>query len=1038
MIRYFAAHPTAANILMVAIVAIGLATLPGLNKETFPAIELNRFNVTVAYPGASTADVEEAICTRLEDATDGISFVDEQSCEARDNLGVLTLTMQEGGDIKQFEDDIISAVDAVSDFPSEVEDPVVVKVGRTDQVVDVAITSKGLTASELKALAEHYRKRLLSISGVPIVDIKGFSTHQLNVLIDAETMLKYRLSIQRVANLIQSSAVDLPAGTIESSDKAYQIRFSNARKTAEELADLVILSTDKGGEILLGDIARIEDRFDLEEERIEFNGERAAILQISKNRIDDTLKVFGKVKNFVDKENEILPDSTSITLSNDRASIVNDRLQLLSKNAWQGLILASCVLFLFFTWRYTMWIALGLPISFLGGLAMMSWLGVSINMISMVGLLMAIGILMDDAIVLSESIAHEYKKTHNPLESVVVGTQRVIRGVFSSFLTSALLFGSLLMMKGDIGQVLGVLPVVLLSVLTVSLLEAFLVLPHHLKHALEHAHEKKPMRWRVWFEDGFLKLRNGATKLGAFAIRFRYGTVGIAIGMLIISIGMIVTGALKFKAFPDLEGNILEAQILLAQGTPLTKTETVVKRLLDSLDQTQEEFADHNDQGLIKNIKVSYNKNTDSAESGTHIATISVDFLETEFRNTTLREFIPRWRENTGDVPIAISIQFKEPSTGPAGRAIDIRLMGDDLDDLSAASWALQNWLSGYNGVYNLTDNLRPGKPQFTFTLKPGALTSGVSAQDIASQLRAAYQGVKVDDIFQGREAYEIQVKMDSQKPTALADFDNFMIITDQGEAIPLVSLVLVEEKREYARIGHINRNRVINIYGDIDSVKANTSEVISDLQARFLPELKQRFPGVSMSLEGEVASGKETNGSILTGFVLALLGVYLLLSLQFKNYREPLLVMINIPLALIGVIWGHILMGQDFTMPSMIGFVSLAGIVVNDSILLVEFVKYRSAEGMSLHEAATQAVHDRFRAVFMTSTTTVAGMMPLLFETSLQAQILVPLVTSVVFGMMSATLLVLLVLPALYGIMEDIGFVDISKRGLDKSLVID
>jgi len=1036
MIRYFASHPTAANILMVAIVAVGLATLPSLNKETFPALELNTFNVTAIYPGASTADVEEAICTRLEDATDSISFIKEQACEARDNSGVLTLTMQEGGDVKQFEDDIDAAIDGISDFPAEVEDPTVVKIGRTDPVVDIAITSSGLTASELKALAEDYRLRLLAINGVPIVNVQGFSTHQLNVLVSAESMLKYRLSIQDIANLIQSQAVDLPAGTIESSDKSYQIRFSNARKTAEELADLVVLNTDKGGEIRLGDLARIEDRFDLEEERIEFNGERAAILRVSKNRTDDTLNVFAKVKQFVEDENKILPASTKIVISNDRATIVSDRLQLLSKNAWQGLILASLVLFLFFTWRYTLWIALGLPVSFLGGLAMMSWFGVSINMISMVALLMAIGILMDDAIVLSESIAHEYKKTNHPLESVIVGTQRVIRGVFSSFLTSALLFGSLLMMKGDIGQVLGVLPVVLLSVLTISLIEAFLVLPHHLKHALEHSHEKQPMRWRMWFERNFQRLRDGATKLGALAIRFRYGTVGIAIGMLIISIGMLITGALKFKAFPDLEGNILEARILLAQGTPLAKTEEVVQQLLDSLDKTQQAFADQNDQALVKNIKVSYNQNADSAESGTHIATISVDFLETEYRNTTLREFIPLWRDNTGAVPIAINLQFKEPTAGPAGRAIDIRLMGNNLDRLSEASWALQNWLSGYNGVYNLTDNLRPGKPQFTFTLKPGALSFGLSAQDIAGQLRAAYQGVTVDDIFQGREAYEIQVKMDSPKVGALADFDNFMIINKQGEAIPLVNLVLIEEKREYARIGHLNGSRVINVYGDIDSVKANTSEVIKDMQDKFLPDFKQQFPEVTVGLEGEVASGKETNSSMMVGFVLALLGVYLLLSLQFKNYREPLLVMVNIPLALIGVIWGHIFMGQDFTMPSMIGFVSLAGIVVNDSILLVEFVKYRSAEGLSLHEAATRAIHDRFRAVFMTSVTTVAGMMPLLFETSLQAQILVPLVTSVVFGMISATLLVLLVLPALYGIMEDIGFVEVSEKEPDESLI--
>jgi len=1036
MIRFFALHPTAANILMVAIVALGLVTVPSLNKETFPALELNKFTVTAAYPGASTADVEEAICTRLEDATDGISFTDEQSCEARDSVGILTISMQEGGDVKQFEDDINSAVDTISDFPSEVEDVVVTKSGRTDAVVDIAITSEGLTASELKALAEYYRKALLSIPGVPLVSVSGFSTHQLMVLVDAETMLKYRLSIQDIASLIQSQAVDLPAGTIESSDKSYLVRFSNARKTVEELADLVILNTDKGGEVRLGDIAKIQDQFDLDEERIEFNGERAAVLSVTKNRSDDTIKVFDKVKAFVDDQVERLPAGTKMVLTNDQATIINDRLQLLSTNAWQGLILASLVLYLFFSWRYTLWIAMGLPISFLGGLAMMSWFGVSINMISMVGLLMAIGILMDDAIVLSESIAHEYKKTHNPAEAVVVGTQRVIRGVFSSFLTSALLFGSLLFMKGDLGQILGVLPVVLLSVLTVSLFEAFFVLPHHLKHSLEHGHEREPPHWRVLFEKGFLRLRNGATHMGGLAIRFRYITVGLAIGLLIVSIGMIITGGLKFKAFPSLEGNVVEARVLLAQGTPLAKTEGVVETLIQSLNKARDEFADQNDQELLKNVIVTYNKNVDSSESGTHIATVRVDFLETEYRNTSLREFIPAWRRYTGDIPIAINLQFKEPSPGPAGRAIDIRLSGDDLDQLSEVSWEVQNWLNGYKGVSNLADNLRPGKPQFSFTLKPGALRKGVTSQMVASQLRAAYQGVKVDDVYQGTEAYEIQVKLGSSAQTALADFDNFNIITSSGEAIPLVSLVQITEKREYARIGHIERKRVINIYGDIDSRVANTAEVLKDFQAKFLPELEKRYPGVGVALEGEVASGNETNSSILSGFVLALLGVFLLLSLQFKNYREPLLVMVNIPLALIGVIWGHILMGQDLSMPSMIGFVSLAGIVVNDSILLVEFVKYRSAEGMALHDAAKQAVHDRFRAVFMTSVTTVAGMAPLLFETSLQAQLLIPLVTSVVFGMLSATLLVLLVLPALYGIMEDIGFIEISEAEPSEALM--
>lgn len=1026
MIRYFASHPTAANILMLAIVAIGLVSLPGLNKETFPKVDLNQVQVTVAYPGASPSDVEEGICNPLEDATDGISYTKEQRCEARDNIGMLTMEMQESGEIRQFIDDIKSSVDGITDFPANSEDPVITELGRTEPVVTVAITANNLSSPELKTLAEYYRDNLLAIPQVPIVTVSGFSTHQLNVQVKPEAILQYGLSIQNIADLIKAQALELPAGILESKDTSYQIRFDNARKTAAELATLVIINTDKGGEIQLGDIATVEDQFESREDRFELDGKQAALLKVNKNTSDDTITIFNAVKGFVDEENARLPEGTALTLTQDAATVVNDRLQLLLKNGWQGLLLATLVLFLFFNLRYTFWVALGLPVSFLGGLAVMSVLGVSINMISMVALLMAIGILMDDAIVLSESISHEYNHGKSPMEAAISGTQKVARGVFSSFVTSALLFGSLLFMKGDIGQVMGVLPVVLLSVLTFSLLEAFLVLPHHLKHSLEHSHEKEKAKWRQVFDSNFLKLRDLFTSFARVAISYRYITVGTAFALLVLSIGMLVTGAIKFKSFPDLEGNRLEARILYSQGTPLEKTEALVEKLIVAARKTQDQFQENESSRLIKNIQVSYGENGDSSESGAHLATVNLDILDTENRNTSLKDFTPAWRENVGHIPGVISLQFKEPALGPAGRAIEIQLSGNDLDELSKASYEIQNWLIGYEGVSNILDDLRPGKPQFKVKLLPGALAAGVDAQTVSSQLRAAYQGAKVSDLYQGREAYEINVKLDSSLDEALADFDDLIIFSKSGESIPLVSVATIEEFRDYARIGHVNHRRVVNIFGNINSAIANTSEVLNDTKARLFPELRKRYPDLNIALKGEVESGAETNSSIFSGFFLALLGVFLLLSLQFKNYREPLVVLLNIPLALIGAIWGHYIMGIDFTMPSMIGFVSLAGVVVNDSILLVEFVKYRVKEGMVLHDAASQAVHDRFRAIFLTSVTTIAGMAPLLLETSLQAQILVPLVTSIVFGMLTSTLLVLLVLPAAYGIMEDIGFIEL------------
>jgi HAE1 family hydrophobic/amphiphilic exporter-1 len=1031
MIRYFAAHPTAANILMFIILLLGVAALPELDKETFPEIKLYKVQVTVNYPGASASEVEEGICNRLEDNTDGISFLEERSCQARDNVAIMVLEMQETGNLQQFIDDVNSAVDGITDFPDAAEDPLIDELGRTSAVVSVAISAQ-LSPPELKALAEHYRDRLLALPEIPMVEVSGFSTHELSVRIKAETLRRYRLSVQDIADLIQQQAVDLPAGILETDQRWYQIRVENQRRSVAALTDLVVLNDVKGGRLRLGDIATIADEFTDPEMRVELNGRPAALLQIRKNTGDDTLTVFNAVQKFVDTENRLLPESTRLVITQDSASIVEDRLRLLTRNGWQGLLLATLVLFLFFSWRYTFWVALGLPISFVGGLMVMSVLGITLNMISMVALLMAIGILMDDAIVISESIENEFRSGKSALQAAVSGIEKVGRGVLSSFATSAMLFGSLLFLKGDMGQVMGVLPVVLLSVLTISLVEAFLILPHHLMHSLQHSKERKVPGWRKRFEYKFDALRSWVGEIADLAIRYRYLTVGIAIGLFVITISLFPAGLIKFKAFPDLEGNVLEARIIMPQGTPFERTEAVVAHLIASLQQVREQLPAETQGELIRHIQVFYSDNADAGEEGAHLATISLDLLDSEKRDTSLNELRRLWLETSGPIADVVSLQFKEPVLGPAGQAISIRLQHDDLQQLSRASWELQTWLSGYPGVSNVMDDLRQGKPQFTVSLRPGSLVSGLNAQQLAQQLRAAYQGVKVDDVYRGREAYEINVKLDIDGENALRDFEQLSLFNNQGVDIPLSAIANIEEKREFSRITRIDHQRTVTISGDIDADTANTNEVIGDTRERFLDGLQQRYPGMYISLEGEVKNSRETNTSVLTGFLLGICGVYFLLSFQFRNYREPLIVLMNIPLALIGVVWGHKLMGLDITLPSMIGFVSLAGIVVNDSILLVEFVKRRCREGMVLHEAAGQAVRDRFRAIFLTSITTIAGMLPLLSETSLQAQVLVPLVASVVFGMISSTLLLLLVLPAAYAILEDMGLREVDEKEME------
>ena len=1027
MIRFFAAHPTVGNILMMAIIAVGLVSLGSLNKESFPLLDASKVQVVVAYPGASPANVEDGICNPLEDATDGISFLEDRECDARDNRAIFTLEMAEGGTFRQFTDDVKTAVDGIQSFPDDAEDPVITQLGRVNHVANVAISSKHLTAAELKTLGEHYRDRLVAISEIPVVTLDGFSDHQLQVRIRTDTQKKYNLSVQDIANLIAAQAVELPAGTLEATETSYQIEFDNVRKTADELGELVIINTQDGGEIKLSDIAHVEDRFERREDRIELDGERVALLKVSKNTTDDTLKVADALNEFIERENGVLPEGTRLHLLSDSSASVRDRLKLLVTNGWQGLLLASGALLLFFSWRYTLWIAAGLPVSFLGGLALMVVFGVSINMISMVALLMAIGILMDDAIVLSESIDQEHRKGKPPIAAAVDGTRKVLRGVFASFLTSAFLFGSLLMMKGDMGQILGVLPVVLLSVLTVSLIEAFLILPHHLLHSLEVARRAEAPRWRSWFGAVFDRLRDAVALAATRAMELRYLTVGVALAMLVSSVGLIATGAVKFKAFPDLEGNNLEARVLLPQGTPLAETERTVQELVDALEVTNAQLSANETEPLVKHVQVTYGEHGDAPEEGTHLATISVDLLNTELRTTRLHTLVEQWRNNTSVLPQVLSVQYKEPKVGPAGRAIHVRLTGQDLDELSRASWDVQNWLRGYDGVHNLLDDLRPGKPQYRIRMKPGALAAGIDSRSIAAQLRTAYLEVKISEVYHGREPYEIVAKLDVDTRHGLSDFDDFTVFSRSGQRVPLSSVATVTEQRDFARIGRVDHQRTVNVYGDVDPEAANTSEVIEGLQANHLSELQQRYPRVKFEFKGEIENGTETRISILTGFGLGSFGVFLLLSLQFRNYREPLLVMLNIPLALIGAIWGHLIMGLDFTLPSMIGFVSLAGVVVNDSILMVEFVKNHIEEGMPLRAATSEAVRGRFRAIFLTSVTTIAGMTPLLFETSSQALILVPLVTSVVFGMLTSTVLIMIVLPAVYGITEDIGFVTLQ-----------
>lgn len=1032
MIRYFADHPTAANLLVALFLILGVAAAPTLKRETFPDIPPDEVEVRVVYRGAGAEEVEEAICRRIEDAVDEVNDVAELRCEAREGLATAIVEMAEGGDFDRLLNEVQTEIDAIDDFPADVEAPTVRQLGQTDFVAAIAVTGP-MPAPDLKVYAERLKDRLRRIAGVATIGLRGFSDHQIRVEVRAQTLRQYGLSVADVAAAIGRQNVRLSAGTIEAADRDVLLRFDDERRSAAALRELIVVGGAGGAEIRLGEVATVTDRFELDEDKILFNGARAALLEVHKRRDADTLDVVDAVRAFLDDERRRAPPEMALTLTQDISSIVRDRLTMLLRNGAQGLLLVLLTLTLFFSLRVAFWVAMGLPVSFAGALFAMSLLGYSVDMITMVGLLIAVGILVDDSIVIAENISSHHRRGKPALQAAIDGSREVAQGVVASFATTVLMFGPLAFLRGEIGNVLKVMPVVLILTLSVSLIEAFWILPNHLNHSLRAGARRPPPAFRRRFEAGLEWVREHLVgRLVDAAVTWRYLAAGLIGLMLLASAAVVAGGVLKFRAFPDLDGDVVEARVLLPPGTPLARTETVVGQVVAALGRVDAELSPGEAGGarLVRNVNVRFNRNVDAFETGPHVATVSVDLLGAEQRTARLDDFIGRWRRQVGTVPDVIGLKFAEFVIGPGGLAIDVRLHGEDLGELQAAARALKRWFAAYEGVHDLADDLRLGKPEQRIALREGALALGLDARTIARQLRAAFLGEIAAELQVGPESYEIEVRMDRRDSDSLGDLEDFSVTAADGRQVPLGAVATVRPTRGYARINRIDGRRAVTVQGDIDTTVANAGDIVADTRARFLGQLARRHPGVTVSFEGQEKEAATTAGSIRTGFVLGLAGVFLLLAFLLRSYVEPVVVMVAIPMGLIGVVWGHLAMGLELSMPSLVGLVSLSGVVVNDSILLVDFAKRRCAEGHPVAAAVRLAGRQRFRAVLLTSLTTIMGLLPLLAERSLQAQVLKPLVVSLAFGLATATLLVLVAVPAFYAILDDLGLATPTRHG--------
>ncbi|QYK03179.1 efflux RND transporter permease subunit [Shewanella psychrotolerans] len=1025
MIAYITRHPTLANLLMLTFLLLGLLHIGTIKRETFPEFSPPYVVASVVYPGASPVEVEESICLRMEDAVDGLANIEEVKCDAQEGIASMRLKLEANADLGRLLVDVQTQINAIQNFPTQIEPPVVKELDWAEPVVDVAIVAD-TSWPHLKHYAEDFKRRLKIDAGVNLVTIAGFSDHQLRIELNQVDMRRLGLTAAEIADKVGRQNVKMPAGNIELKDKNILLRFDERKVTPAALSTTIVASNPDGSVVRLGDIAIITDGFELDEEHIQFNGKNAALIKVQKNKADDALRIKARVTEFVEQEQARAPDGISLTMTNDLSSILQDRLSMMLKNGWQGIILVFFSMWLFFSLRYSFWVSAGLPVAFLGGLYLMSLFGVSINLMSLVGLLMAIGIMMDDAIVIAESIASHVDRGFTPSESVVKGVSKVAPGVVSSFLTTVLIFSALLGLDGQMGAVLSAIPTVLIMVLTISLFEAFLILPNHLNHSLSHAgKDRQPFEFKRKFLLKFEQFRNDQlVRMVTFLVRWRYVSVGATLGVLLASIALVAGGALKFVPFPELDGDIAEARIILPPGSSLSLTKGVVDKLIASAKRVGAKYSQEveDDNQLIEDITAQYNFNADAGEKGPHVATVRLDLLSAEIRNTLIDDFIDDWREDTGELATPLSLVFKQPTMGPAGRDIEVRLQGDDLDMLKAASVSLQSYIGQFDGISGILDDMRPGKEEIKVSLRPGAESFGIDGQLVAAQLRSAFFGQLADEVQVGPENIEIEVRLNKLQAGDLQALANFPIMLNDGSQLPLSAIAILEDQRSYVRIQRINSLRTVTVMADVDNRRANANETLAKVKSEWLVKIKHRYPELRVDFEGSAKETAKTASSMGKGFIFGLFGLFAILSFQFRSYLEPTVVMLAIPLALIGVLWGHFLLGYNLSMPSIMGFISLAGIVVNDSILLVQYIRHHVDEGDSVHQAVVSASRERFRAVFLTSLTTAAGLLPLLLETSLQAQVVQPLVVSIVFGIFASTILVLFIIPCAYAILADFG----------------
>lgn len=1031
IVRWFAENHVAANLLMLFLMLAGINTGLTMKVEVMPEFSLDRVTVTTEYPGASPAEVEEAIIRRIEEKVAGLAGIKRIDSSSREGFGTVTIEVMKGWELKKLLDEVKAEVDSITTFPNEAEKPIVREITRRNQVISLAVYGDAPEAT-IKHLAETIRDEITNLPGITQADLFGVRRGEVHIEISEQTLRKHGLTLGMVAEAVRRGSLDLPAGRVKTEAGEILIRTKGRRYYASDYRDIPVITRPDGTKVTVGQIADLSDGFEDIDLTARFQGKPAAVIQVFRVADQNALKVAESVKKYAEKIRSSLPAGIDIGIYQDMSIILKSRISLLLKNMGFGLILVGILLGLFLDLKLAFWVTLGIPISFLAGLWVLPQFDVSINMISLFGFIMVLGIVVDDAIIVGENVFREYEEGMRPLQGAVNGTVAVGRPVIFAVLTTVVAFWPLLMGGGIMGKIMRNLPIVVILVLFGSLVESLLILPAHLnrskrrktKHVTKEPREKLVARGLRWF------INNPYGRLADFCVKWRYATVALGIAVLLVSIGLWRGGWIKFTFFPKVESDVLICSLTMPAGTPVSRTVAVVNHLeraaKEALDEMEKKRPNGSPPLLEHTVSLvgihagGVGPNRGSPQLGGHLAQVFIQLLEGEKRDVSSIELAKMWRKKSGIIPEAESITFQSELFS-AGNAVEVHLSLGDQEQLLVAADDLKEELKKYPGIFDVNDSFLPGKEEMQLKLKPAARSLGLTLNDLAQQVRHAFYGAEALRFQRDKDEVKVLVRYPEKERNSLNHVKEMRIRTSDGKEVPFVHVAQVKMERGYSSIERAQRLRVVKVTADVDESVANANEVRIDLETRILPRLKYKYPGLRYTIEGEGKEQKESMSDVIGGFGIALFCIYALLAIPFKSFSQPIIVMLAIPFGMVGAMAGHFIMGLNLSLLSLFGIVGLAGVVVNDSLVLIYTTNRIRREGADAREAVTRAGRLRFRPIILTSLTTFAGLTPMLLEKSLQAQFLIPMAVSLGFGVLFATGITLLLVPCGYAILDDV-----------------